>query len=671
MSRIGEIVGSSAILAAAFAACIGTAAIWANPKRWINQLFFTASIHVSIWLILRYASSVGQDLSLYRVTTALGALMHFHLWLIKEAVIGSVSSLREAIFRGGGKWWLIAGVGLAAVCFTEWFIPTPLVKGGAHQYRSGFFVYGTGLAALFLLLAWQTGRQMKLLHGVRRIELQLLLLGGTGAATFVVLLMILRSIWGAGWTSSLVPYVILILYAATVIGITTSKVFDARQLLLVVFHRGILVLLVSCAAALLGLAIEPLFSEQVTILVIIAFSLWVAGIVRRSLDRFLQYYPRDGSARQAVLVAAQEERRVERLEETFRSILVGWGRSERSLLESYPKRSAGDAETVSSRDEKVLEAMRSLRWATPERLNRERDSVGRAYVSNFLTEHQLGALVVEDGLTLSVLVGVGVAASRRPYTYPQVADLMEICSIMGSALERAHFSAKVQHTEQLATVGLLGASLAHEIRNPLVTIKTFVQLLPQHYSDPKFRDKFFKLMLDEVGRIDQLTDQLLDLASPKAYLAQPINLHDVIRESLDLVAAKANHRQVELIADLRASPDQAFTDASAAKQVALNLCFNAIHAVENHGEEARWIRVSTRNVPMGIEMVITDSGPGISPEIRPRLFQPFQTTKSSGFGLGLAICSDILANLNASICVDPHEMGKGATFRVKFPCQPT
>jgi signal transduction histidine kinase len=234
-----------------------------------------------------------------------------------------------------------------------------------------------------------------------------------------------------------------------------------------------------------------------------------------------------------------------------------------------------------------------------------------------------------------------------------------------------HYSSKVQHAEQLATVGLLGASVAHEIRNPLVSIKTFVQLLPTHHQDPRFREKFFKLIGDEVTRIDQLTEQLLDLASPRTYAAAQLELHPVLRSSLELVAAKAAHRQVRLITELHADPDRAYTDASAAKQVMLNLCFNAIQAVEAQPPDARWIKLATRNVGTGIEMAVSDSGPGIAPEIRPKLFQPFQTTKSSGFGLGLAICSDILANLNASISVDPTEPGRGATFRVVFPCQPS
>ncbi len=159
--------------------------------------------------------------------------------------------------------------------------------------------------------------------------------------------------------------------------------------------------------------------------------------------------------------------------------------------------------------------------------------------------------MIGEGPALTAFVGVGTAASRRPFTYPQVTQLMELASIIESALERAHFALKVQHTEQLATVGLLGASLAHEIRNPLVTIKTFVQLLPQHHQDPAFRDKFFKLIGSEVNRIDRLTEQLLDLASPRTYVSELLELHPVLRTSLDLVAAKATDKNIAFLTDFR------------------------------------------------------------------------------------------------------------------------
>ncbi len=315
--------------------------------------------------------------------------------------------------------------------------------------------------------------------------------------------------------------------------------------------------------------------------------------------------------------------------------------------------------------------MRQLRWATPERLARERSTFERDEITKYLKFQNLGALVIGEGPTLSILVGVGVAASRRPYTYPQVTQLMELASIMEGALERAHFSAKAQHSEQLATVGLLGANLAHEIRNPLVSIKTFVQLLPTHHQDPVFREKFFRLIGEEVTRIDQLTEQLLDLASPRSYAASRLDLHVVLEASLDLVTAKAAGKNVQFFTDFRASPDTVFTDPAAAKQVMLNLCFNAIQAVESSGAGERWVKIATRNSDDGVEMAVADSGPGIAPEMQPQLFKPFQTNKSTGFGLGLAICRDILANLHASISVDPPVPGHGATFRVTYPCQPS
>jgi signal transduction histidine kinase len=383
-----------------------------------------------------------------------------------------------------------------------------------------------------------------------------------------------------------------------------------------------------------------------------------------------RFYPQATDARQATFAAARGETRVDGLETAFLAVLKGWGQSDRALLMHGSKESLVGGGLEVAGDGPLVSAMRKLRWATPERLSRERPSPERAEVARFLKEQGLGVIVIGEGPTLTALVGVGIAVSRRPFTYPQVTQLTELASIIESALERAVFAAKAQHAEQLATVGLLGASLAHEIRNPLVTIKTFVQLLPQHHQDPAFREKFFRLIGDEVGRIDRLTVQLLDLASPRNYISEVVELHPVMRASLDLVTAKAADKRIEFQAEFIASPDRVFTDASAAKQVMLNLCFNAIQAVESHDGE-RWVKLSTRNVPGGVEMAVADSGPGIAPEIRPRLFQPFQTTKSSGFGLGLAICSDILANVSATISVDPAAAGRGATFRVIFPCQPS
>jgi signal transduction histidine kinase len=466
------------------------------------------------------------------------------------------------------------------------------------------------------------------------------------------------------------PLATLLFYAGTAYAVTSYRIFDARQIVLVGTQKAVLVASVTLVAILVQQVTSFVLNETLAFLITTAFALWVASVLNSFLDKVLQFYPKAVSARQAAFLVAQRESRLEKLEAAFLGVLKGWGQSETAII------LAGNSETIgnnmgtglSSTNALVL-AIRHLRWVSPERLIRERSTPEREALAAFLSANQLGVLVIAEGPSFTALVGVGAAASRRPYTYPQVMELMELASIMESALERAHFSAKVQRTEQLATVGLVGASLAHEIRNPLVSIKTFVQLLPTHHQDPVFREKFFRLIGDEVKRIDQLTEQLLDLSAPRNYKPERIELHQVLQGGLDLVAAKAAEKKVQFQTEFRAKPDAVSTDPAAAKQVMLNLCFNAIQAVEMGANDARWIRISTRNVDGGVEMAVSDNGPGIAPEMHAKLFQPFQTTKSTGFGLGLAICRDILANLQASISVDPPVPGKGATFRVTYPCQ--
>ena len=464
------------------------------------------------------------------------------------------------------------------------------------------------------------------------------------------------------------PWIVLVFYAGTAFAITTHRIFDARQIVLVGVQKLILVIAVAGAAYLFDWGLRIVLPEPFGFIATTALVLGLAVSLNGWLDRLFHFYPEATAARQAAFAAAQGETHVSKLESSFVAVLKGWGHSEYALVMSGAKGPIKGGGLDLPEDGTVMRAMHQLRWATPERLARERSTPDREELKEFLDEKGLGVLVIVEGPSLKALIGVGIAASRRPFTYPQVNQLQELASIIENALERAHFSVKAQRAEQLATVGLLGASLAHEIRNPLVSIKAFVQLLPNHYQDPVFREKFFHLIGDEVMRIDRLTEQLLDLASPRVYSAQMVELHTVLNSTLELVAAKATDKQIQFITDFQAKPDRIHTDASAAKQVLLNLCFNAIQALEARAGE-RWVRLSTRNLPNQVEVTVEDSGPGIAPEIRPRLFQPFQSTKSSGFGLGLAICSDILTGLNATITVDPAVPGRGANFRITFPCQ--
>ncbi len=664
---------SPALLAPIAVFIAGAVILWSNPRRLVNRMVCSCSVHIAAWLGCFYlltSAPTGSEAALYwvRMACTVGGSIPFHFWLVKESIVAGTGTSRRWWF-GQLTGWVLFSVAMSVVPFTEAFIPS----GSTDDQRVrgwGYTAYIAVGVGLYLWLIADAIRTIRRLTGSRRIELQVWLLGGSSVALAVLAFMGLRAYTGDSRYIGLQPVMILVFYIGTALAITTYRIFDARQILLVGLREICLVAAVAVAAFAMYSGLTEVLPDALSLVVTTALSLWLASVFNGWLDRVFHFYPQGQVARQAAFSAAQRESRLERLEVAFSAVLKGWGQCDHAVILSGTQDLLTGSGVTLAEDGTVLRAMRQLRWATPERLAREKPTTEREELQRFLVAQRLGVLVVIEGPSLTILVGVGVGASRRPFTYPQVTQLLELASIMESALERAHFSAKVQHTEQLATVGLLGASLAHEIRNPLVSIKTFVQLLPTHHQDPVFREKFFRLIGDEVGRIDQLTEQLLDLASPRTYEATVVELHPLLLASLDLVATKAAHRNVQFLTEFNASPDRAYTDASAAKQVMLNLCFNAIQAVESHAGSDRWVKVETRNTSGGIEMSVADSGPGISPEIRPRLFQPFQTTKSTGFGLGLAICSDILANLNASISVDPPVPGHGATFRVTFPCQP-
>lgn len=599
------------------------------------------------------------------MASAIGSFVPVHMWLVKEACIAQRRQASE-IYRRSLRWFFTA-VLLTIICYTQWYV-SPAINGGkAPRFGPGYLAYMAIFVSMFVLLCRETVLQIRAQSGLRRLELQILLLGGSAMCFGIIFLMALRAAIHAIWPIHLQPFIVLLFYAGTVVAITTNRVFDARQILLVGVQKFLLIGLVAGMAYGTDALVKLFFPEPFAFLITTILALWFASALNVWLNSFFQFYPQATTARQAAFAIARREARLENLEPAFLNILKGWGQTDHALVISGGKEALRGGNVDLPGDSVEVNALRQLRWVTPERLAREKATPERVALAQFLEKHRLGVLVIGEGPTLTAFIGAGVAASRRPYTYPQVTQLMELASIIESALERAHFSVKAQHAEQLATVGLLGASLAHEIRNPLVSIKTFVQLLPTHHQDPAFRAKFFTLISDEVSRIDRLTEQLLDLASPRAYVAEIIELHPVLRASLDLVAVKAADKRIQFLTDFQATSDRAFTDASAAKQVLLNLCFNAIQAVETRPGD-RWVKVSTRNVSSGLEMIVEDSGPGIAPEIRSRLFQPFHSTKSTGFGLGLAICSDILTGLNATIAVDSSAPGQGAVFRVTFPC---
>lgn len=255
--------------------------------------------------------------------------------------------------------------------------------------------------------------------------------------------------------------------------------------------------------------------------------------------------------------------------------------------------------------------------------------------------------------------------------------------ILGSFLAMSDLSAvkrlemQVRRTDRLASLGTLAAGMAHEIKNPLVSIKTFTQLLPERHEDSEFRHSFFTLVGDEVRRIDSIVNQLLRFSRPAKPHLTPTHLHEILNNSLKLMSQQMRQKAIRLAVSMDASNDLIRADGDQLSQAFINLFLNAIESMSEggiltlstgpatHGNsvpELRPIQVDMNYV----QVSISDTGEGIQPENLSRIFDPFFTTKSQGTGLGLSVAHGIVLEHGGTIDVK-SEPGNGTTFLVDFP----
>ena len=224
-----------------------------------------------------------------------------------------------------------------------------------------------------------------------------------------------------------------------------------------------------------------------------------------------------------------------------------------------------------------------------------------------------------------------------------------------------------RRAERLASFGALVSGIAHEIKNPLVAIKTFAELLPERFSDTDFRDDFSKVVRIEIDRIDGLVARLRGLAAPTPDTLAPIDLRESISDTLSLLRAQFEHTQTTVDRDLGSSQTLVAIDPSQAKQLFLNLFLNALEAMTPGGHLAVRIVQSHRQGQPWIQVLITDTGPGIPDLIRGKIFEPFFSTKARGSGLGLAIRRSITDAHRGTIRAESASRGPGTTIIVEFP----
>lgn len=269
----------------------------------------------------------------------------------------------------------------------------------------------------------------------------------------------------------------------------------------------------------------------------------------------------------------------------------------------------------------------------------------------------------------SVIIAFGERENGLPFTHPEIEILGRLAEIIDSLYTKARFSLQARQAEQLATIGLVGAGIAHELRNPMEAIDTFAQLLPTRLNDHQFLHDFAEVIPGEAKRIQALAGQLLDLSRPRTYTFLPVDIHAVIADSLALLRTQASAANVDIVFDSHPGVPTVLADAQALRQVCLNLLMNSIRSI-SHAKRPGRITVRVTKMVDAILLDVEDDGPGIPSSVMGSLFRPFVSAdKKGGLGLGLAICAEIARVHRGGITADNLPDG-GARFRVHLPVTP-
>lgn len=422
-------------------------------------------------------------------------------------------------------------------------------------------------------------------------------------------------------------------------------------------------LVVTCAAmalALVAVVLVPTLQEALE-----------TRVQRAFFPQAYDYRRRLGELGTTLVHVLNERELGQRLGESLRDILDTdlcevWLRDEESyrLARVYPPPS--EPERLSEAVDAALEGL------TTPILTTELSS--RVLIDAFRTRRWEVGIPLHINQRLTGFVGVGRKRDFRIYSGEDLQLLASVAAGASVALENAHLSRQLRNSEavleranRLSSLGMLAAGIAHEIRNPLVAVKTFLDLLPQRSGDQEFMTNFRDLSLNELRRVTDLITDLLALGKSAATERRSVELAPIVEPIARLMDSTARKRGVEIVSSIQPSLPTVRADPDQVKQIVLNLVLNAIEASPPNAR----VTVGVRTPRTGHDRVIIevrDEGAGIPPDKLKTIFHPFFTTKETGTGLGLALVHQMVIEHGGEIVVE-SEPGRGSVFRVTLPTE--
>jgi len=644
-----------------------------NRRRRVNQVFASVCLictgYFAFTIMARYethlysTTHVYHGLSWVRLTWSTTALMPLYLWMLFYVVSGAYRSRREFLLKLLP--WTCVSLALIVLVWTEAFLRNDNLPDHRNPGPGYLGFQVVLLVSAFLLLA----RSLVLaprLRGIKKLEFQYLTINCAALSIFAVVLPMITVLPVEFRKLVTIP---IVCYGISGWSIAARRVYPSRHVYLRLLARTGVLGAVGLGSLWVIRVTAPMESNAYSRVAIIGLFCLAGYWLDEILGRRLRLMPEDqmASVRSRLLALAESETDPDALLVRFETELSTWTQTQRVAVLQPLGKDYVSRQFVLPRALFDGTLFFEDGWVTTVSLDRVRANAREASLLATLKQHEIEAVVAigKRASSSSVLLALGERDNALPFTYPEIQRLQELTATIDSCNTAIRMRLQVHLAEQLASVGRISAWIVHELRNPMWTLRTFTRMLPKNIGNPQFLESFVRLIPIEAERVHALSEQLLDMVKPRRNEFRNVELHSLISDTTQMLAHRAEEMGVVLSNSLDAAVTEVFADPYAVRQVVINLIDNAIEVLSGQ-PGPRLVNVRTANDTGFVLIEVEDNGPGISEEIRARLFTPFVTSKKSGLGIGLAICAEIAEDHNGTIEAVSSPKG-GALFRLALP----
>ena len=667
--------------------------LYKGPKKEINRVLALISLLFSLWgFVLFYVKLIENmetvlflaKLNFVFMTAAAYLYVHF----VEIFPGGTIKEKKHLIY------FLIPLPVLFWIIFSPYFISEAQIISGSLDLKRGVLYPAYGLIFLTYLAVAIVRFYVKYKNsdGITRIQAKYVFMG------------FFSLVFGAGTTNLLLPLVFDVntfvhygpLFTLPFIALLSYSIIRHRLLDIAIFIKKslvyfILVTFISTVYVLMLLLTQNVFSKthiSISIFVSLLSAVLIAvtmdplkDLIGRWTDKVFfkgkyDYYKVLKTLAQTLSTVLKVDELIVKVKDTiteamrleYTAIFI----LERNTGVYVADRVAKDGLAWSGRVEQndpVIACMSEkkealmfdeLAYLIPD--NKQREAVSESFI-------RIRAKVFVPIILKEKLIGLLVLGGKKSddiFTQEDMDLLNMISHQISVVLENTNLYEQMLNTAKLALVGTMAAGMAHEIRNPLTSMKTFIQMLPNKHTDKEFVDRFSAVVGEEINRLSHLTEDLLSFSKPKPHKYEQTNLNSVVEKVIELFETQIDRKKINLKIKLGKAAI-IYADEEQLTQVFMNMLLNAMQALG----DLKDITIETgselsENLLIYTTVMISDSGSGIPEQNLERIFDPFFTTKKEGTGLGLSICLKIIQEHNGFIRVY-SQINKGTSFKVFLP----